>query len=499
MLGDVMSNNCESFPQDEAPRGLGITPGRLFSWENAVLLGAVICLALSLLVYQYIQGTRLLICYVGLPISIVVFCILLKQRRLLRFHDMRLLLVLLAWILACCILNINRASVREDLPYVAPIFTVALLCYPLAHIVPKERRVKTFNLLAWLWVIPVVCTAIVAIALALSGTVLYRADGAPMGLAGKRLWFICDPNMYGILCCTALSLVFYLQLAKRRSFVRALLTLMAICLFAALSLTDCRSAKTALLIVAFFFAALPIWQLLHKKKKAVRLLAGGLGGAVFCIALAFGYRGVSAGMNRLIAYRDGYVKVAAPTESVQDDAGVMAAEDPETVAARGFQDMRNVDMRLGIWAYALGRVPDEWDVLLRGATPALVRSLFFDPELGFTHLHNAYLDVLLGYGIPGLIVLAVFILSLFTSLCRLLFSPRSDLPLQLRLLTGLVLAILAINFVESMLVTKNFISELDVWLMLIGGFAAAFSRDYAAVPTTGVTVVTHANNSKREY
>jgi len=134
--------------------------------------------------------------------------------------------------------------------------------------------------------------------------------------------------------------------------------------------------------------------------------------------------------------------------------------------------------RLDIWVYALERIPEEPDVLLRGATPVLSLELFIDPAAPYNHLHNAYLSVLLSYGIPGFLIMAALLLGLFVCLCRLLFSPRGDLPLELRLLPGLVLTMLAINFVESMLFTRDFISEFDVWLAIIGGFGVAFSRDY---------------------
>ena len=364
---------------------------------------------------------------------------------------------------------------------VATLFTIALLCYPLALIASKERRAKTFRLLAWLWVVPVFCTTVIAIALVLSGTVLYRADGAALGLVSRRLNFLADPNMYGMLCCMGLSLVFYLLLGKQRPIIRALLVLMALCLFAALSLTDCRSAKIALLIVGFFFAALAIWQLLHKKRNLFRLLIACLAGAAFCAALFFGYRGVTAGTNALISLPRISQNTASETNASNASDGAEPAPptpNAPTANVRDFSNVSSLRLRFDIWIYALGQVPENWDVLLRGATPALVHRMFIDPETGYNHLHNAYLSVLLSYGIPGFLIMAAFLIFLFVCLCRLLFSPRKDLPPELRLLAGIFLTILAINFVESMLFTRDFISELDVWLAIISGFAVAFSRDY---------------------
>lgn len=507
-----MDNQLETRVRGEILRNPSVTPGKLFSWENLLLLGTIACLALSLLVYQYIKASRILISYVGFPVSIILFCILAKRHHLLKNRDIWLLLIGLAWILVSSALNFGRAGIQDLLPPAATMFFVALLCYPLAHVITKERRVKTFRLLAWLWAIPVVCTTIIAIVLALSGTVLYRAaDNAPLGLVEHRLWLICDPNMYGMLCCMALSLVLYLLLGNRRPAIRALLVFMALCLFVAISLTDCRSAMTALLIVAFFFAALVVWQLLRKKKNALRLLLGCLAGIAFCGVLLLGYRGVSSGFNALLSLsekaqdnaseasastpRDNVQALSLPVKdahnaaeavivSVQGDTAPSAVsrrgktQSPASASTRGFDDTNTLQQRLGIWAYAIGRIPEEPDVLLRGATPALSLKLFLDPDARYNHLHNAYLSVLLSYGIPGFLIMAAFFIFLAVCLWRLLFSPRADLPLELRLLPGIVLAILAINFVESMLFTLNFISELDVWLAIISGFAVVFSRDY---------------------
>lgn len=510
-----MDDQLEIRHEGEYSRGPGVTPGKLFSWENLLLLGVIVCLLLSLLVYQYVRASRTLISYVGFPVSIVLFCILAKRHRLWKRRDIHLLLIGLAWILIAFVLNLGRINTRDLLPHVATVFSITLLCYPLGLVTAKERRVKTLRALAWLWVIPIVCTAVIAIILSLSRTVLYRADGAMIGLVKGRLHFLCDPNMYGMLCCMALSLVFYLLLGKRRLVMRVLLVLMALCLFVAMTLTGSRSVRVALLIAGFFFAALVIWRLLRKRKNVLRLLAGCLAGAAFSAALLFGYRGVTTGANSLIAAlaratvntpiatstpsaTDTPVATSTPSaaNTVGDAAEASAADSSETpasaattkkkkkktnkpapVATRELDDTTSVLQRFGIVVYALERLPEEPDVLLRGATPALSLELFIDPAAPYNHLHNAYLSVLLSYGIPGFLILAVLLIGLFVCLCRLLFSPRSDLPLELRLLPGIVLTILAINFVESMLFTRDFVSEFDVWLAIISGFAVAFSHD----------------------
>ena len=506
-----MESQQEIRPVKSPSRRPGVTPGKLFSWENLLLLGVIACLLLSLLVYQYPDGSRMLICYVGFPVSIVLFCVLAKRHQLWKRRDIRLLLIALAWILIASILNFGRTNFQDLLPPVATIFFISLLCYPLGLVTTKERRIKTLRTLAWLWTIPIVCTAIIAIIFTLSHTVLYRSDGAIVGLVYGRLNFLCDPNMYGMLCCIALSLVFYLLLGNQRPATRALLIFMGLCLFVVLSLTGCRSARYALLIVAFFFAALVIWQLMHKRKNALRLLAGCLAGVVFSAALLFGNRGVSAGFNALLPLLENKQdsmpeEGAAASSSIAQtsslsanaatgtarlaftpaqrniapsvDRGRAKTHSQSAVGTRGLDNTNTLMQRLEIWAYALGRIPEEPDVLLRGATPALARELFIDPATPYNHLHNAYLSVLLSYGIPGFLILASLLIGLLVCLWRLLFSPRSDLPLELRLLPGILLTILAVNFVESMLFTRDFISEYDVWLAIISGFAVAFSHEY---------------------
>lgn len=450
-------------PANESPRGLRALIRQFFSWRHLIPAGAACCLALSLLCYLYIGASRLLVSYILCPLSILLFVIMLVRGNVLRRPDIKLLLAAFVWLNLVYILNIGRLDIAAGFPYYANACAVALLCYPLAYALRPERRMKTFDLLAWLWTVPVACSAVLGIGLVLSGTVLYRqSDMAAAGLVGGRLALICDSNMYGMLCCIALCLVFYLLLGKRRPAVKVLLALAALCLFIALTLTDSRTSKFALLPVAFFFAAILVRRPLADRKKLFRLLVGALAGLAFCAVLLLASRAVNSGFNAVLLARE-----PETDESV------------DRIAGRGLSDTNTASNRLKIWTRALDRLSDEPDVLLRGATPALTHEIFLDRSDGrasYNHLHNAYLAVLLGYGLPGFLLMLAFFVYLAVCACRLLFSARHDLPAAIRFLPTVLLAILAINLFEEMLFTRNFVSELDVWLGVIGGYTVVLSR-----------------------
>ncbi|MDO4573153.1 MAG: O-antigen ligase family protein, partial [Clostridia bacterium] len=363
-----------------------------------------------------------------------------------------------------------------------------------------ERRMKTFRRLAWLWSLPVALSAILGLWLALTGAMFVRqSDGAVAGVLAGRLYMICDCNMYGFLCCMALALVLYLLLERPRPLAACALTLMALLLYAALSLTDSRTAQLGLLPAAFLFAALIVWRLLRTRRGWLRPLAGAAAGLLFCAAVFFGFRLVVTGCD----YLSGELRqtVLSPASSPQEPAEAVAlmasvkaaapsapakpAEIAQTAEAgelssRGLGDTSTLAQRFGIWTYALERLPEEKDVLLRGATPALTHDLFIDPATSYQHLHNAYLAVLLSYGLPGFLLMLLFFVLLAVQACRLLFSRRPGLPLALRFLPALLLPILVINCAEEMLFVRNFVSEMDVWLAIISGYTFVIARECRA-------------------
>lgn len=481
-------------PSTRTPRGLGALIRQFFGWRHLVLVGATCCLALSLLCYLYIAASRMLIAYVLCPLSLVLFAIMLIKGGLMRYLDMKLLLAAFVWLNVVYIANAGRTDLAASLPYYTNACAVALLCFPLAYALRRERRMKTFDLLSALWVILIVCSAIFAIVLALTDTVLYRqSDMAIMGIYRGRLILICDSSMYGMLLCIAICLIFYLLLGRRRPLVKLLLALAALCLYVALTMTGSRTSELALLPVAFFFASLPVWRCLKRRKRFLRLLAGALAGAAFSCVLLFGYRGVTNGMNALIAgikasqqtaaHRPSALAVSARelAPSVASEVEIAPTPLPEVIMPREFAVTRSVNERLQIWKHVCGLLPQEKDVLLRGATPALAHDMFLqdvDPHYTFNHFHNAYLGVLVAYGIPGVLLMLAFFIYLAICACRLLFSARSDLPLSIRFLPTILLAILAINLFEEMLFTLDFVGKLDVWLGIIGGYTIVLSREW---------------------
>ncbi len=446
---------------------------RFFDWRHLVAFGAACCLGLSLLFYLYVAVARALTAYVLFPLSLLLFGVMLWHGRLFRFTDIKLLLAAFVWMNISCLMNFNRVGMSECIPFYANACAIALLCYPLAYALDEKRRIRSLDWLAGVWIVPVACSSVVGIVLALTQKLLFRSsDSAPAGMYNGRLWLILDPNMYALLLCTALCLVLYLLLSRRGPFVKALLIAAGLSMLIALALTGNRTAKFALLPAAFFFAAIIIWKLMQKKSKCIRLLAASLAGVLFCALLLLGARGVTTGFNALMS-----TGTSAQT-AMQDSGNTVQSVGSSEATMRDLSDTKNISSRFAIWRYALDQLFDEKDVLLRGATPALSLSMFMGPDLPYNHFHNAYLGVLLSYGMPGFLIMAAFLIYLLIQLFRLLFSARADLPLAIRFLPVILLPILIINLFEEMLFTRSFVSELDVWLGIIGGYTTVLARQW---------------------
>jgi len=394
------------------------------------------------------------------PFSLILFGIMLVKKRLLRFPDIKLVLIAISWVTITYLLNLHRTSILQSFTYYTNLCVIAFLCYSFAYATSQEHREKFLRKLIWFWTIPIILSAIVALIFVFTGTTLFRtSDLAPMGIVNGRLWFICDPNMYGLLCCMAICLILYLMLCRYKTIIKVLLILSGFILLTALSLTDSRTSKYALLVAAFFFIVIVANNLLKKRKHIVRLFISIAISIVLCAMILLSFRVITDGSNFLMSK---FQRVAS------------------SAAIRDYSNTTTVDQRFGIWRFALSKFSQEKDVWLRGATPALSHQIFLNPATQYNHLHNSYLSVLLGFGVPGFILMVAFLVYLITSLCKLLFSRQDDLAIHAKFLPIIILPILACGFMEEILFTCNFVSHLDVWLAIIGSYCVVVAREQGA-------------------
>ena len=85
-------------------------------------------------------------------------------------------------------------------------------------------------------------------------------------------------------------------------------------------------------------------------------------------------------------------------------------------------------------------------------------------------IHNAFLSLLVSYGIPGLLLFLAFLVYMAVICVRLALDRSNRTTLAQRYLPGILLAIIAIAFVESILLANNHVSMLEIWFFLLCGY-----------------------------
>ncbi|MCL2429982.1 MAG: O-antigen ligase family protein, partial [Alphaproteobacteria bacterium] len=132
-------------------------------------------------------------------------------------------------------------------------------------------------------------------------------------------------------------------------------------------------------------------------------------------------------------------------------------------------DLDDLTGRTRIWSAALRTVAAYPTLLIKGAT--LERLMLTvesqAPEIkGFLHLHNTYLTVLIGMGLPALLLLLGFLFLLLRCGLRLVLRP--DACLGERFLPAILLGSLIVGMAEPFYFTGQYF--MDRLFFLVAGF-----------------------------
>lgn len=246
----------------------------------------------------------------------------------------------------------------------------------------------------------------------------------------------------------------------------------------ALALTDCRTAFVALGVAAGFC----VWTLLGAKvhmpsKLNHRLILPVLmaAGIILCYGLLTGVLTLLApsvapgpldNVNLLEFPAHLMTEASAEQEVILDSTPVHRSIDT-TDAFNG---------RLGIWKGAIRLLKAQPGLLLTGTSAPLaagMMNLYTPPGTKyFQHAHNLYLQTLVSWGIPGLLILLAVISIFFTQTARI---PKRNQPLWVLMLPIPVIYLLVCELVDcfTMLSTG---SPMLYWLCLLMGAVDAQAR-----------------------
>ena len=348
------------------------------------------------------------------------------------------------------ILQIKRSFAHIQLDSIGLFLTTYLFAFPLASLLRDGNKKRALKIFAGTYLASSSVLSLYSLLLIL--------DYIPDCLAsfiywnGTRLNVLWHPNLAG--CILMISIIFcttFLSQAKSGK-TRLGFAALLIVQLGTLALTNCR---TAIVLTGGFLAVTVFFTALKYGKKWV--LPGVLAVLVLPVLL---YTGAGyfyqANQNSLttknvveqIVYKDTGEITAA--QDITEENTVSAAEiDPMMEAPQSsiLEDLGTLNSRVYIWKAAYLAIRDMPSILYWGLPdPGEYVSYYITP---ISHLHNAWLQCLVGMGFVGFLIAMLFTLLTFWNCLVVLLKYHQDI--WKRNVALLSLCLLAISVLEPYL------------------------------------------------
>lgn len=286
---------------------------------------------------------------------------------------------------------------------------------PAARIVRRERFEVYLRMLLALWTVCMTLQAAIGLWAALSGHAVFSLKGTwyiGVNLGDHRLYL----NAYVTTGATKLGLSVLLAgiglINSRKVPCKILYALGMLAQLACLSLTDCRTAFIAVGAGLGLMAAVGVAGM----KGRPGWFRWGLAALLVPVGVAAAYTGLSGLLTALAPHVPGTLDNLTLTEMPLHLLRHAAAEG--AVQHRVLEASNIFNDRQIIWRAALQLLREEPRFLLTGTTTVLAPGLtnaMIPPEIypghAFAHVHNIYLQTLVSWGLPGLLLLGAGLLA----------------------------------------------------------------------------------------
>ena len=365
------------------------------------------------------------------------------------------------------------------------------VCYQTAFGLSKKRLLTFLRLLLALWTLFMAGLSLVGIWAALYDQTITTAAGGVyrIGVTYSRLYLLTFCTNSGSNLAISLLAALIGMLLTRNPLGRVLYVLASLVQYAALGLTVARTAFISVSIALGLLLACGLMAKLRGKRlseKLVRLIS-------FILAAA-----LAAGSFLLLSkspdlFGDVKEQVRSSTdvvESTDTEEGADTEEAAATPAPRSANTQSTVQrrpitmdenmltQRQFAWQAVYRYIRQHPETLLYGASVVMpmaeVNPLADIENAAWDHAHNMYIQILLECGIPGIILLVLFLYSLARAALRLFFS--KDKPLWQRALPVIPICILISELAECMTMLVYNLPAL-AFLMLFSGLVLKFAEE----------------------
>ena len=365
------------------------------------------------------------------------------------------------------------------------------VCYQTAFGLSKRRLLTFLRLLLALWTLFMAGLSLVGIWAALYDQTITTAAGGVyrIGVTYSRLYLLTFCTNSGSNLALSLLAALIGMLLTRNPLGRVLYALASLVQYAALGLTVARTAFISVSLALGLLLACGLMAKLRGKRlseKLVRLIS-------FILAAA-----LAAGSFLLLSkspdlFGDVKEQVRSNTdvvESTDTEEGADTEEAAATPAPRSTNTQSTVQrrpitmdenmltQRQFAWQAVYRYIRQHPETLLYGTSVVMpmaeVNPLADIENAAWDHAHNMYIQILLECGIPGIILLVLFLYSLARAALRLFFS--KDKPLWQRALPVIPICILISELAECMTMLVYNLPAL-AFLMLFSGLVIKFAEE----------------------
>ena len=362
------------------------------------------------------------------------------------------------------------------------------VCYQTAFGLSKKWLLTFLRLLLALWTLFMAGLSLVGIWAALYDQTITTAAGGVyrIGVTYSRLYLLTFCTNSGSNLALSLLAALIGMLLTRNPLGRVLYVLAGLVQYAALGLTVARTAFISVSIALGLLLACGLMAKLRGKRlseKLVRLIS-----FILAAALAVGSFLLLSKSPDL--FGDVKEQVRSSTDVVESTDTEEGADTEEAAAPRSTNmqstvqrrpitmDENMLTQRQFAWQAVYRYIRQHPETLLYGTSVVMpmaeVNPLADIENAAWDHAHNIYIQILLECGIPGIILLVLFLYSLARAALRLFFS--KDKPLWQRALPVIPICILISELAECMTMLVYNLPAL-AFLMLFSGLVLKFAEE----------------------
>ncbi len=387
------------------------------------------------------------------------------------------------WLWGSCIIN-GDAYLIYNRGFILGILLSFVAFFLVIPSLPQPKREHGLQWLAALYCAVMLMVAALGLYVAISGTPFTTPlSDEPIQILNRRLFFFrYHPNEVGSAFVIALYLLLYLFAALRNAFIRIAIVLSALLLALTIS---CTASRTAIILSSVGVAVF-IWMMLMRRCSSRRKWAHRcLGLCISAVVLISAYYGTSLAVKLI---RNPEIGMASDTPQADTPMSPQASE-PDTTGQENaaqeqptmrervqLSDLNTLNMRTEIWQSGLDFMKAHPRAFLFGVPDNVVARIPQRIGRVESHMHNAFLEMLLLGGIPGFALYLSYLALLIYSGFRLSWNRDSNWA---RRFLGMVPLLLTANGVTEIypLFAGNM---MDIMYFAISGAVIALASDCSA-------------------